>query len=132
MRKHDFVSFSNVQMLLQIPQMKFTRPHERQDWIRLQLSRLAAARIRETPSLVEVGMQNIRNWVEDAKCNAHWAAARLEWAELIKRHTAQEIADLLEAEGDEAQRLRSSMPFIQPPFFTEAERLQIIERAYAK
>ncbi len=130
--RRGFGSFSNVRMILQMPEMKFTRPHERQDWIRLQLSKLVAARIRKKPSVVEVGMQNIRRWVEDSKCNAHWVAARLEWAELIKRHTTQEIADLLEAEGDEAQRLRSSMPFIQPPFFTEAERLQIIESAYAK
>lgn len=130
--RRGFGSFSNVRMMLHIPEMKFTRPHERQDWIRFQLSKLAAARIREKPSLVEVGMQNIRRWVEGSKCNAHWAAARLEWAEIINRHTAQGIADLLEAQGDEAQRLRSSMPFIQPPFFTEAERLQIIESAYAK
>lgn len=112
--------------------MKFTRPHERHDWISLQLCKLAATRIREKPTLVEVGMQNIRRWVENSGSNAHWAPARLEWAKLIERHTAQEIADLLEAEGDEAQRLRSSMPFIQPPFFTEVERLQIVESAYAK
>jgi len=59
-----------------------------------------------------------------------WSAARLEWAKLIQLRSPQEIADLLEAEGDEAQRLRSSMPFIQPPFFTERERLDVIEKAY--
>jgi len=112
--------------------MKFTRPHERHDWISLQLGKLAATRIREEPARMEVGMQNIRRWLDSANCNAHLAAARQEWAELIECHTAEEIADLLEAEGDEAQRLRSSMPFIQPPFFTEAERLQIVESAYTE
>jgi len=111
--------------------MKFSRPHERQDWIRLQLSKLAAARIREDPARVEVGLRNIRRWLENPDCNKHWAAARREWEDLIKSHTALEIAALLEAEGDNAQRLRSSMPFIQPPFFTEEERLTILERAYA-
>ncbi len=111
--------------------MKFSRPHELQDWIRLQLSKLAAARIREDPTRVEVGLKNIRRWLENPDCNKHWAAARLEWEDLIKSHTALEIAALLEAEGDNAQRLRSSMPFIQPPFFTEQERQAVLERAYA-
>lgn len=111
--------------------MKFTRPHERHDWISLQLGKLAAIRIREEPARVEVGMRNIRRWLENPDCNEHWAAARLEWEDLIKSRSAQEIAALLEAEGDTAQRLRASMPFIQPPFFTEAERLHIIESAYA-
>lgn len=80
---------------------------------------------------MEVGLSNIRRWLDQPGCHAHLAAARLEWAELIKLHSAEEIADMLEAETDEAQRLRSSMPFIQPPFFTEAERLHILESAYA-
>jgi hypothetical protein len=80
---------------------------------------------------VEVGLKNIRQWLENSDCNTHWAAARLEWEGLIKSHSALEIAALLEAEGDSAQRLRSSMPFIQPPFFTEQERLTILERAHA-
>ncbi len=112
--------------------MKFTRQHERHDWISLQLGRLAAARIREEPSRVKAGLRNIQRWVESLDCDAHRAAARQEWAELIEHRSAQEIADLLEAEGDEAQRLRSSMPFIQLPFFSEAERLKIVESAYAK
>ena len=112
--------------------MKPTRPHERHDWISLQLCKLAAARIREEPARLEVGLQNIQRWLDRPDCHAHLAAARQEWGALIESHTAGEIADLLEAEGDEAQRLRSSMPFIQPPFFTEAERLQIVESAYAK
>jgi hypothetical protein len=108
--------------------MKFTRPHQRQDWICLQLSKLAAARIRENPEIVKIGLQHIQRWKEKGT-GKFCAKARLEWAELIQHHIPQEIADLLEAEGDEAQRLRSSMPFIQPPFFTEQERLAVLERA---
>jgi len=111
--------------------MKFTRPHQRQDWIRFQLSKLAAARIRENPEIVNIGLQHIRRWMENGTREKFCAKARSEWAELIQHHSPQEIADLLEAEGDEAQRLRSSMPFIQPPFFTERERIDVIERAYA-
>ncbi|MFA7346087.1 MAG: hypothetical protein WC003_17450, partial [Terrimicrobiaceae bacterium] len=108
--------------------MKFTRPHQRQDWIALQLSKLAAARIRGNPEIIKVGLENIRRW-EKKRSGA--TAARMEWADLIQKYTPQEIADLLESEGDEAQRLRSSMPFIQSPFFTEEERLNVIARAYA-
>lgn len=111
--------------------MKFTRPHQRQDWICLQLSKLAAERIRENPEIVNIGLQHIRRWIDNGNGETYCAKARLEWAELIQQHSPQEIADLLEAEGDEPQRLRSSMPFIQPPFFTEQERLTVLERAYA-
>lgn len=57
--------------------------------------------------------------------------ARLEWEDLINSRSAQEIAALLEAEGDTAQRLRASMPFIQPPFFTEAITLRGFLRQHA-
>ena len=108
--------------------MKFTRPHQRQDWISLQLSKLAATRIRENPEIIKVGLKNIRHW---EKNRGGAFAAHLEWANLIQQYSPLEIADLLESDGDEAQRLRSSMPFIQPPFFSEQERLNVIEKAYA-
>jgi len=111
--------------------VKFTRPHQRQDWIRFQLSKLAAERIRENPEIVKIGLQHIQRWMENGTGEHFCTKARSEWVELIQQHSPQEIADLLEAEGDEAQRLRSSMPFIQPPFFTEQERLTVLERAYA-
>ncbi len=124
-------AFPQVTMSFERIIMKFSRPHERQDWIRLQLSKLAAARIRENPEIVGVGLQHIQRWLEKDDGDRFWAAARREWAKLIELHSPQEIADLLEADGDEAQRLRSSMPFIQPPFFTEQERLDVVEKAYA-
>lgn len=110
--------------------MKCSRPHERQDWISLQLAKLAAQRIREQPDSISAGRANIHRWINGPNANAHWSAARLEWLALIDQHSSSEIADLLESEGDEGQRLRSSMPFIQPPFFTENERLRILEIAY--
>jgi hypothetical protein len=55
--------------------MKFSRPHERQDWIRLQLCRLAA-RIREKPEIVKVGLQHIHRWMEKSSDGKFWLAAR--------------------------------------------------------
>ena len=57
-------------------------------------------------------------------------AAFVEWEEIIRTSSPAEIAGLLVAEGDEAQRLRSSMPFIRAPFFSEEERQQVIARAF--
>lgn len=110
--------------------MKCSRLHERQDWISLQLAKLAAQHIRKQPDSIKVARMNIRKWVDGPNANAHWSDARLEWLALIDQRSPSEIADLLESEGDEGQRLRSSMPFIQPPFFTEDERLRIIEIAF--
>ena len=35
-----------------------------------------------------------------------------------------------DAEGDEGQRLRSSMPYMRTPFFSEEERREVMARAF--
>ena len=57
-------------------------------------------------------------------------AAFAEWEEIIRTRSPAEIARLLVAEGDEGQRLRSSMPYIRTPFFSEEERREVMARAF--
>lgn len=94
----------------------------------MELSKLAAKRIREDPSRVQLGLDRIKSWEEK---DGRILMADREWVQLINTHSPLEIADILEMDNDEGQRLRSSMPFIRPPFFSEDERLQIIRSAFA-
>ncbi len=111
--------------------MVFARPHARQDWISLELAKLAAARIRADPALVALGLKRIERWRSSPGANRHRDANWREWEEIIRSRSADEIAALLISETDEAQRLRSNHPFIRPPFILEQERQTIIESAFA-
>jgi hypothetical protein len=108
--------------------MVFTHPHERNDWIALETARIVARRLRNNPSLLGEGVQRIRA----SRDRGRDFSAYREWEELLTRCDAAEIADLLESETDEGQRLRSSRPFVGPPFVTEQERKDIIERAFTE
>lgn len=98
--------------------MTFTHPHERNDWISLETARCVARRLRENPALVAEGTRR------------DFSAYR-EWDEIIQKRSVGEIADILESETEEGQRLRSSRPFSGSLFATEQERTDIIERAFA-
>ena len=107
--------------------MTFTHPHQRNDWMALEMARLVARRLRGNPALVELGRERILSLRERGR---DFVAYR-EWEELIKTLTVAEIADILEAETDEGQRLRSSRPFIGPSIITAEERQSIIDAAFA-
>ena len=102
--------------------------HNAHDHFALALARLAAQRILEDPSRVQFGLQVMERWRQK---RGDLTSACAEWECIIRQRTPQEIAALLVAETDEGQRLRSSHPFIRGPFFTEAERLRLIEATHA-
>ena len=104
-------------------------PHLANDVIVRELASLAAQRILEAPVRVREGLERLARWRLESAGRGR-DAAFAEWEEIIRSRTPAEIATLLVAEGDEAQRLRSSMPFIRAPFFSEEERQEVIARAF--
>lgn len=108
--------------------MIFAHPSQRNDWIALETARLVARRLREDPTLMELGKEQIRR---SRKRNRDFSAYR-EWEHLLTTRSVEEIACLLEAETDEGQRLRSSRPFIGVPFVTDQERKEILARAFSE
>lgn len=108
--------------------MTFTHPYQRNDWMALEMARLVARRLRENSALIELGRARILSLRERGR---DFVAFR-EWEELINTLTVAEIADLLEAETEEGQRLRSSRPFTGPSFITAEERQTIIDAAFAE
>ena len=99
------------------------------DFIVRELASLAAQRILESPVRVREGLERLGRWRWRAAGRGR-DAAFAEWEESIRTSSPAEIARLPVEEGDEAQRLRSSMPFIRAPFFSEEERQEVIARAF--
>lgn len=99
-----------------------------QDRFALALARLAAKRILEDPTRVRFGLQVMERWKQK---RGDLTPASAEWVTIIRERSPQEIAALLVDETDEGQRLRSSHPFIRAPFFTEEERIRLIEATHA-
>lgn len=95
-----------------------------QDWIRWQKGKIVAARLRETPGLLQQGL----DWLlrDRDSLTAHDA----EWLGLLKTGDLDLVVRVLEDSGDVGQRLRSGMPFKGEPFVTSKEMEDIRERAY--
>jgi hypothetical protein len=84
--------------------------HEIQDAISLALARSVAARLRESPALLEVARANLSRWSRQNSGSPSLLRCYAEWQGLLGR-SIDEICDLLCAETDDAQRLRQNSPF---------------------
>jgi hypothetical protein len=94
------------------------------DWIAWQKGKLVAQRLREDPSLIQQAIDRLKSRGE------RLFDAEVEWLELLRQHDANAIAELLESDDHEGQRLRSSTPFSRSPFIQPEESEAIRERAY--
>jgi hypothetical protein len=97
----------------------------RMDWIRWQLCRAIAARLRKEPDVV---MKILLDNMERAGTAGIWGENEDEWMDILESHTPQHIAELLEAETHESQRLRSNFRGFH--VLSEIERHQIIDAGY--
>ena len=75
----------------------------------LALTRAAVARIDEDPTLVRIGLENIKRWARHK--GGYLPRAHAEWKTLIETHPWERLREMLLEESDEGQRLRSSHPF---------------------
>ena len=94
------------------------------DWRSLELHRLIATRVQNDPSLIQNAIENIDRW----KRQNHSPQPYFDdWLEHINKGMTHLITFML-SETDEAQRLRSSSPFVGDSFITQAERDAIFEQ----
>jgi hypothetical protein len=84
--------------------------HELQDAVSLELARRVAARLRESPALVDVARANLSRWSRQNSNAPSLLRCYTEWQDLLAR-SVEEICEILCAETDEAQRLRQNSPF---------------------
>ena len=94
------------------------------DWIAWQKGKLVAQRLREDPSLIQQAIDRLESRGD------RLFDADVEWLDMLRHNDVNSIAELLESDDHEGQRLRSSTPFSRPPFIQPEETEAIRERAY--
>lgn len=89
------------------------------DWRSLDFHKLIAEKIRANPSLVQKALSNMKRWEEQNGCHETlWD----DWLVIIESGL-EPLIDFMTSESDEAQRLRSSSPFVG--ILTQEERNEI-------
>lgn len=91
------------------------------DLVSLALHQLVVVRLRSNPLLIEKAKSNLQNWLAKTSNVTAW----LEWKTILETKSLENVLEILTAETDEGQRLRSSSPFVG--LVTAQERKAIIE-----
>ena len=88
------------------------------DLFNMMLHRAVAEKLRrDSAEVLQVAQNNLNRWLKTGN------SALLEWQNIIKNKTPEEIIKIISQNTDEGQRLRSSSPFAG--VLTEAERDEI-------
>jgi len=95
-----------------------------QDWMQWQRGKIVADKIIKHPELIDLAVQRLRSRGENL------LRAELEWLGLLEGSRPDEISAILEDDGPEGQRLRSSSPFHGSTFITAEENDHVRKRAY--
>jgi hypothetical protein len=91
------------------------------DLVSLALHQLVVLRLRSNPLLIEKAKSNLQNWLNQTPNVKAW----LEWRTILETKSLENVLEILTANTDEGQRLRSSSPFVG--LVTAQERNAIIE-----
>jgi hypothetical protein len=85
--------------------------HRDLDLRSLEFGRRIAAKLRADPTLVQIARENVRRWQDRPEAGASLLQCYEEWSQLLTRLPAEELADLLERDDEDAARLRQNSPF---------------------
>lgn len=96
--------------------------YQNSDYRSLELHRMVAAKLKENPCLVNTALENIERW---KKQNNFPQLYLDDWLDVINQG-AEPLLEFLVSETDEAQRLRSSSPFVG--IISQEERDDIFKR----
>lgn len=91
------------------------------DYRSLKMHKIVAERIKKNPALLEIAFNNIKKWKERNKFPQPYLDDWIEHINLGVEH----LCEFLSSETDEAQRLRSSSPFVG--IVTQKERREIFK-----
>ena len=101
--------------------MTFISDHTRLDARSLALHRRVAAKLADTPALLDIARDNLRRWQAEGSSSS---LALAEWQSILEK-PLEDIIGVLTDPSEDATRLRQSSPFAG--VLTEAERLFIYE-----
>jgi hypothetical protein len=85
--------------------------HELQDQVSLELARRIATGLPKHPEWLDLARENLRRWSEQNQGAPGLLRCYAEWQQLLSL-PAEEIAQILTEETEEAQRLRQNSPFV--------------------
>src|ERR671925_196873 len=85
------------------------RSHEWIDQRSLALDRLIADKLQSQPDLLQRAMQTLERWIDQRQPDP--PPVLLEWREILRHRSHEDILDLLRSDREEARRLRQSSPF---------------------
>ena len=91
------------------------------DLISLALHHAVAFRLRSNPHLIQKAKSNLNGWLSKNPNVQAW----LEWQTILENESLKSVLEIITAETDEGQRLRSSSPFVG--LITKEERKAIID-----
>ena len=91
--------------------------HDLVDQCSLALDRAVAERLRANPALLERARGNLRRWLARNGDAPGLCRCYEEWLEILDGRPLEKILELLNAEDEEARRLRQNSPFagVLPP-----------------
>ena len=93
--------------------------YQNSDYQSLEYHQLVVSKLKENPHLVKRAIDNINRW----KAHNSFQQSYLDdWLVIINKGL-EPLLDFLESETDEAERLRSSSPFVG--IITQDERMKI-------
>jgi hypothetical protein len=84
--------------------------HDIHDAISLELARRVSARLRETPSLLDVARENLDRWSRLNSKAPSLLRCYAEWREILS-HPVEEVCAVLCADTEDGRRLRQNSPF---------------------
>jgi len=84
--------------------------HESTDRISLELACCVAARLRQDPSLLQIGRDNLQRWKRLNASAPSLLECYSEWEKILER-PLEEICAILCSDSEESQRLRQNSPF---------------------
>lgn len=76
--------------------------------------------------IIRKAKSNVDRWLNGATASIHGTIVLSEWKRILEDYSPAEIRNLISAETDESQRLRSSSPFTG--VLSQEERKEIYDR----
>ncbi len=106
------------------PPEAWPHPHDVHAWIRLQFGRHVAVFLRQHP---KEAYDIAREYISKGSLGQELWPDHREWLTLIETKSVEEVARLLEEDSQNANRLRSSLPF-KGPIFCSPEQVAAIKK----
>jgi hypothetical protein len=99
--------------------------HQFLDEFALRYHLEVAEHLRTSPqSVIKHAQQNLTRWVEDEAFEDGGRQALLEWKEILDSSNIEQLIEIITADTEEGQRLRSSSPFVGT--ISPEKRLEIL------